>query len=332
MRRTCLAMLLVFLVASCGGDEGTPVDQPGKTPEGGGSGEISSLTPREGTAPKEPEKPAPKPVPIDPTKALESLAKDALASDDPEVQLEAIDKIATGKGDRDRRARMVAQFLESDDPDVRSTAAGAVGKLEVKSVATNLRSLLAREKDNLVRKEALVSLFALEGSGATTDLIKVLENLDEHYSVRVSACQLIGRTKNDRGINPLVKVLEEDFNEAVRRECVAALSALKARRAVPQITEALKDANALVRTEAAKALGVLKAKKSVEALVDALDMEEEDDVQVLEAVTRALGAIVGLDEDEMEDYLITGNHTEAQQNAAVANWQEWWEENKVDYE
>ena len=329
MRRTCLAMLLVFLLAACGGDEKKSTDQPGKTSEGGGG--IQTLKKYEGAA-NGPEKPKAEPVAIDPVKAFENLTRDALASDDPEVQLEAIDKIFSAKGNREERARLVVQFLESEDEDVRSMAANAVGKMEVKALAANLRSLLARDKDPLIRKEAIVSLYALDGPSAVTDLIAIVENEDEHYSVRVSACQLLGRAGSDRAIKPLLKILEEDFNEAVRRECVAALAALKAVRAVPLLIEALRDANALVRTEAAKALGEMKAKKAASALLDALDLEEEDEVQVLEAISRALGKIAGFDDADLEDYLVTGNHTEAQQKAAVANWKEWWEENKADFE
>lgn len=331
MRRTGLLTLLVFLVAACGGDDPIPADQTGQAPKGGGDDGMEALKEYEGPA-KQPAETAPKPEPVDPMKALETVARGALSSDDPEVQLEAIDKIHSGTGDRDQRARLVAQFLESEDADVRSTAATALGKMEVRPMAANLRTLLAKEKDALVRKEALLSLFALDGKNAVTDLLAIIENEDEHYSVRVSACQLLGRTGSDRAIPPLIKVLEEEFNESVRRECVAALAALKARRAIPQLIETLRDTNALVRTEAAKALGGMKAKKAAQALIDTLDLEEEDDIQVLEAVSRALGAIAGFGEDDLEDYLVTGNHTEAQKKAAVANWQEWWEENKADYQ
>jgi len=330
MRRTFLAFLLVFLVAACGGDEKKPTDTAGKkTPGGGDSGEIATLKARPGGETKTPDKPPP---PIDPTVALEKLADIAFGSEDPDVQIEALDKIFSATGNREKRAKIIARALDSEDEDIRSYAADVLGKMEVPSIAHNLRSLLARETDTLVRKQALVSLYALAGRDAVTDLITVLANEDEHYSIRSAACQLLGRTKSDRAILPLMKVLEEEFNESVRREAVAALAALSAKRAQKLIIEALSDSNSLVRTEAAKALGKMKTKKAVGPLIDALDLDEEDEIQVLEAISRALGAIIGLDKEDLQDYLLTGNHSEAQQKAAVANWQEWWEENQGDYE
>jgi len=331
MRWTILAALLVLFVVACGGEDQKPADPDGTKSGGGESRDLETLKrPAGGGEKAGPEKAAP--VPVDPAVALEELANIAFTSDDPDVQIEALDKIFSAKGNREKRARLIARALESSDEDVRSYAAEVIGKMEVPSVAHDLRSLLARETETVIRKQALLSLYALAGADAVTDLIKVVENDEEHYNVRASACQLLGRSKNQRGLKPLMKVLEEEFNDTVRREAVAALAAMKAYRAEKLIIGALADRNALVRTEAAKALGILKSKKAVGKLIEALDLDEEDEVQVLEAISRALGKIIGLDKDELEDYLVTGNHSAAEQKAAVANWNEWWEENSGEYE
>jgi len=331
MRWTILAVLAMFLVVACGGDAADPADNGGNNAGSGESGDLATLkAPAGGGETPETEKKAPEPV--DPAVALEEYANTAFSTDDPDVQIEALDKIFSSKADREKRARLIARALESSDDDVRSYAAEVIGKMEVPSIAHDLRSLLAKETVVVIRKNAVQSLYALAGMDAVTDLVKIVENTDEHYNVRAAACQLLGNSKNERGLKPLMKVLEEDFNDTVRREAVAALADMKAYRAEKLIIDALADSNALVRTEAAKALGVLKSKKAVGPLIEALDLDEEDEVQVLEAISRALGKIVGLGKEEMEDYLVTGNHSEAEKKAAVANWKEWWEENSGDYE
>jgi len=173
MRRTLIALLVVFVLAACGGDESKPADTDGQTPTGKGGGDIVTLKPPppgQATPEKTP------PPPEDPTIALEKLANSAFESDDMELALEAIDKILNGSGDKGKRARLLARALEYDDPDVRSTAVVAIGKMEVPTVAPNIRSLLSREKDALVRKEAVVSLFALVNKEAVIDLVAILEN------------------------------------------------------------------------------------------------------------------------------------------------------------
>jgi hypothetical protein len=326
MHRSFLPFLLVLLLVACGGEE-----KKAPTEGGGGtakdSGGLKTLD-RPETA-TQPDQPAPPPA--DPLLELTKMANLAFAGGDAETQLEAVDKIFSGKGDKTQRAMLIARALEAEDGDVRSYAAETLGKMEVKTLASNLRALLASEEEDFVRKQAVNSLFRLAGTGAVPDLVKTLSGEDENYTVRAISAQLLGRSGSKLAVRPLMTALEEDFNDSVRREAIVALATLKASEAKDLIIDSLRDANALVRTEAANALGRLEVKEAVEPLITALDPETEFEVQVLEAITKALGKIVGFDKEDMVDFLYDSNATEAQKKAIIENWKEWWQENKAEY-
>ncbi|MFB0560775.1 MAG: HEAT repeat domain-containing protein [Candidatus Lokiarchaeia archaeon] len=118
------------------------------------------------------------------------------------------------------------------------------------------------------------------------ELIKVL-NHEKNPKIRRTAAEYLGDLKDKRAVEPLIQTLKND-EEDIRAEAAKALGSIKDLRAVPPLIQALKDENWEVREDVAWALGKIGDTRAVEPLLQALK-DESNEVRTVAA--EALGGM-----------------------------------------
>jgi HEAT repeat protein len=110
-------------------------------------------------------------------------------------------------------------------------------------------------------------------------LIKaLLDSTDPN--VRQYAAYLLGRTKNPRAIESLIRALA-DFDKSVREQAMLALSTL-GKAAIEPLSEAMKEPKWETRYRAAEALGKIADEKAVKPLIQGLK-DNRDHVRYMAA-------------------------------------------------
>ncbi|MDP3563925.1 MAG: HEAT repeat domain-containing protein [Methanoregula sp.] len=110
-------------------------------------------------------------------------------------------------------------------------------------------------------------------------LIKsLLDSTDPN--IRQYAAYLLGRAKNPRAIEPLIKSLA-DFDKSVREQAMLALSTL-GKAAIEPLSEAMKEPKWETRYRAAEALGLIADEKAVKPLIQGLK-DNRDHVRYMAA-------------------------------------------------
>lgn len=330
MRRFLVVFLASLLIVACGGNDqpaesGTPDAAKTGGSDGGG---LKPLGEGSGDAAATPAKPAEPAAPADPDVAVFRQAELWVRSGDAEDRMQAIVELRKAK-DQSKAGRYVARLLADEDESVREVAAQAIADFQYAGAAESLRNLLADEKSDIVRKQAIQSLFAIEKEKAVPDLVRVLKE-DPESSVQATAANLLGRSGSEEAVDPLIETLKDAFNERLQLETIAALRKLGAKKAVEPIMDALEYQSVLVRAEAAKALGELGEKKAVPALITAIGAENEDG-QVLIALSESLGKLTDLPKAKREEMTITDTTSLEQQAAILEAWKSWWEEHRSEY-
>lgn len=216
-------------------------------------------------------------------------ARARLSSADAEERRDAVTRL--GAMGRPEASRAAAQALGDRSAVVRASAARATVALGPTDVATLLEPLLARDRDEFVRREAAYALGLARSRAAVPALLTALER-DKQASVRGAAAVALGQIGDPSAAGPLARKLSaripgtglfarvtrgrRDEDEFVRRSAAAALGLLRSRAAVPALTEVLADERAGddVRREAATALGLIgdpAAAPALRAVLDARD-------------------------------------------------------------
>lgn len=95
-----------------------------------------------------------------------------------------------------------------------------MGEIGGESVVSDLTGSLANQ-DSRVRRETVLALAKLGGSDAEQLLLGMLD--DQEADVRAMACRAVGILVVEKGLKPLMKILEEDQDEDVQVECLQAL-------------------------------------------------------------------------------------------------------------
>jgi HEAT repeat protein len=315
------SFLLVFavLLVGCGNGD-TPAAGPGggQTPDQPAGGGVRPISVEPGADSKDA---PPPPPPASPEEVFKQTVERKRKSVDPEERMGAIEMVLEGT-DRKFGGDVLGQLMSDESEDVRALAAEAIGMGKFASGTTALKNSAATDADPLVRSKCLKSLCDLVGKSAAPDLIRALSG-DENDNVRAQAASLLGAIGSNLGVDPLIKVLKEDFSESVRVAALSSLLKMKPPRCVDAVIEALEDRNDSVRSDAAKTLGALKNKKAVRPLMNALDEEEES--RILLDITEALSKITGVENEFSIDL------SDADQEEAVQIWRDWWEENKGNY-
>jgi HEAT repeat protein len=127
-------------------------------------------------------------------------------------------------------------------------------------------------------------------------LIKsLLDSTDPN--VRQYAAYLLGRAKNPRAIEPLIRALA-DFDKSVREQAMLALSSL-GKSAIEPLSEAMKEPRWETRYRAAEALGKIADETAVKPLIQGLKDNREHVRYMAAKGLRGLG-----DSDAIEPMVI----------------------------
>jgi hypothetical protein len=186
--------------------------------------------------------------------------------------------------------RKVLLYLDEDYNLPRTTSLGRqpveismkIGKPAVRPLIYDLK-----DRDPLVRSNAVKALGAIQDPRAVEPLIKVLKDKDP--LIQRQAVKALGRINDPRAVDPLIVVLgDKERRPYVRMSAAEALGWLGDPSAVAALIVALKDEHWDVRSHAAEALGRIQDPLAVEPLIEAL---KDEDVTVRGNAVDALAKI-----------------------------------------
>ena len=152
--------------------------------------------------------------------------------------------------------------LHSGDWIVRMHAAKALGRVRNADAVEPLVPLL-QDKVKAVREEAAAALATI-GEAAISFLLKALQH--EDWLVRLHAVESLGKARSKRAVDPLLSVLFNDRDSAVREDAVRALGEIGDPQAVEHLFMALREPG--LRTVAVEALGRIGDRRAVPVLID----------------------------------------------------------------
>lgn len=187
--------------------------------------------------------------------ALAGVARHA----DPGVQ-EAVVGILAEVGD-ERALPELVQALKSLNWIVRSQAAKALGRIRAAESVPLLLPLL-QDKVKAVRVETGLALAAL-GPVALSNLVEALGH--HEWLVRLHAVEALGRMKAVEAVDPLLYVLFNDADAAVREDAIRALGEIADRRATAFLLKVIEEPG--LRPLAIDALGRIGDPGAVPALI-----------------------------------------------------------------
>ncbi|MBX3331105.1 MAG: HEAT repeat domain-containing protein [Nitrospira sp.] len=154
--------------------------------------------------------------------------------------------------------------LHSGDWIVRMHAAKALGRVRNADAVEPLIPLL-QDKVKAVREEAAAALAAI-GDAAIPSLLKELQH--EDWLVRLHAVESLRKLKSKRAVEPLLSVLFNDRDSAVREDVVRALGEIGDPQAVEYLLTAMREPG--LRTLAVEAFGRIGDPLAVPALIEVL--------------------------------------------------------------
>jgi len=156
--------------------------------------------------------------------------------------------------------------------------------------ALGLRTMAAR---------CLVSI----GPASVPGLIQCLES--PRYRSRYLATRALGMIHDERGLDPLIRMLTDDDNFGVRREAAIALSNFQADRAGKALCRTLEDSEPMVVEKVITSLGKMKYLPCVPRLVEHLARIEKDGssgtLPLRRRIRETLQKITSLDVDSSLD-------------------------------
>jgi HEAT repeat protein len=200
----------------------------------------------------------------------------------------------------ERALTSLIKALRSSDWIVRMHAAKALGLVRHADAILPLIPLL-QDKVKAVREEAAAGLAAI-GDPAIPWLVNALRH--EDWLVRLHAVEALGKSRSPQAVEPLLSVLSNDQDSAVREDAARALGDIGDPRSVEYLCTLLRDP--ALRTVAVEALGRIGDTRTVPALIEFLSgaaLPEatmaatgcgdgwHDDLKTQSAAARALGEI-----------------------------------------
>ncbi len=207
---------------------------------------------------------------------------------------------------------------------VRMHAAKALGRIKDPSALEPMIPLL-QDKVKAVREEATVALAAI-GDAAIPSLLEALRHAE--WLVRLHAVEALGKMRSSAAVEPLLSVLFNDQDQAIREDVVRALGQIGDGRAVEFLVTAMKEPG--LRTLAVEALGRIGDRRAVPVLINVLDGVDrpeatravtgcgdrwDEEMATRGASVRALGTIG--DDTAIPLLLKVLDHTETRADAAA---------------
>ena len=166
----------------------------------------------------------------------------------------------------------LVQALHSSDWIVRMHAAKGLGRVRKAAAVEPLIPLL-QDKVKAVREEAAGALASI-GDAALPSLLKAL--LHEDWLVRLHAVESLGKTQSKLAVEPLMSVLFNDRDSAVREDAVRALGEIGDPQAVEHLFMVMREPG--LRTVAVEALGRIGDQRAVPILIDVVTGASPPDV------------------------------------------------------
>ncbi|MBX3302709.1 MAG: HEAT repeat domain-containing protein [Nitrospira sp.] len=154
--------------------------------------------------------------------------------------------------------------LRSSDWIVRMHAAKALSLVRHPDAIVPLMPLL-HDKVKAVREEAAAGLAAI-GDPAVPSLVDALRH--KEWLVRLHAVEALSKTRSPQAVEPLLSVLFNDQDSAVREDAARALGEIGDPRAVEHLCAIVRDPG--LRTVAVEALGKIGDARAVPVLIELL--------------------------------------------------------------
>jgi HEAT repeat protein len=186
---------------------------------------------------------------------------------------------------------------------VRMSAAQALGRIQ-KPQAIDTLILLLQDKVPAVREEAGRAIQAI-GDSSIPKLLEALQ--DQNWKIRLRAVEALALLQPREAVGPLMTVVLEDPDTAVRQDAVRALGHIGDTRAIPLLLSSLALNTPSLKLAAIEALGQIRSTEAIPtliALVNSLpteayeermegctDPQYKEDLPPLEAAIKALGKI-----------------------------------------
>ncbi len=250
------------------------------------------------------------------TSALASIGEAAVVDlgsclRDPDLSVqEAAASILSSIADERVLDPLISALL-SEDWVVRMHASRAIGRL-ANPQAVDTLVLLLQDKVPTVRNEALAALKAM-GEQAVPPLLTALQEKD--WRVRLKAIEALGVLGSQTAVQPLLDIVKNDPDTAVRQDAIRALGNIGDPSATGCLLRALNEPR--LQIQAIEALGKIGDRNTVPALmklVTRLDpaqyegrvpaCEDERDEQDLAVVESAIRALARLRDDQTIPVLI----------------------------
>jgi HEAT repeat protein len=150
--------------------------------------------------------------------------------------------------------------LANSDWIVRMHATKALGRIKAAGAIDPLIPLL-QDKVKAVREEATVALAKI-GDAALSSLLDALKHPE--WLVRLHAVEALARMRSPRAVEPLLWVLFNDTDQAIREDVIRALGQIGDSRATEFLVTAMKEPR--LRTLAVEALGQIGDRSAVPLL------------------------------------------------------------------
>jgi HEAT repeat protein len=194
-----------------------------------------------------------------------------LCLSDPQVGVqEAASSVLAAIAD-ERVLEPLIAALRSKDWIVRMHASKALGRIKDRSAINPLIPLL-QDKVKAVREEASMALAEI-GDAALSSLLDALKHSE--WLVRLHAVEALGRMRSASSVEPLLWVLFNDRDQAVREDVVRALGQVGDARAMEFLITAMKEPG--LRPLAVEALGQIGDRRAVPALIAVLEGTDRPD-------------------------------------------------------
>lgn len=166
----------------------------------------------------------------------------------------------------------LVKALASPDWIVRMHAAKALGRIQDPGAVAPLVPLL-QDKVKAVREETSTALAAI-GEAALSSLLAALTHTE--WMVRLHAVEALGKTRSSEAVDPLLSVLFNDQDRAVREDAVRSLGQIGDAHALEFLVTAMKEPG--LRPLAIEALGRIGDRRAVPVLIDVLKGLERSEV------------------------------------------------------
>ena len=167
---------------------------------------------------------------------------------------------------------------------------------------------------------------------ALTQIVKLVSDPD--FAIRHTAAEVLGKIGADEAVGPLIKLLSHPRRE-VRYSAAFALGKIGSEKAVRPLIKTLCDPDDWVCMGAIEALGKIGSDKAVGRLIDCLEQKPMPGARVNRLLSVQLYGVEALEKitgQNFGDIRVAETLSQAQHQAIIQKWLDWWEENKEKYE